>query len=78
MEELMSRICTAKTTAGRAMAQASLRRPFTTEAGFPSRTPYVGYPVDRVAPGQVFLRVLVFAPVSVIPPILNTRLFTYR
>jgi len=67
-----------KTTAGRAMAQIVLRRRFTTEPGVPSRPPYVGYPVDRVAPGQVFLRVLVSVPVTVVPPILNTHLFTYR
>jgi len=60
------------------MAQAVLRRPFRTEPGLPSRPPYVGYPVDRVAPEQIFLRVLVFVPVTVIPPILNTHLFTYR
>jgi hypothetical protein len=70
----MSRICTTKTTAGRAV----LRQPFATEPEFPFRPPYVGHPVDRVAPGQIFLRVLVFVPVTVIPPILNTYLFTYR
>ena len=50
----MSRICTTKTTGGCAMAQAVLRRPFTAEARVPSRPPYVGYPLDRVAPGKGF------------------------
>jgi hypothetical protein len=34
----------------------------------------VGFVVDKVALGQVFLRVLRFFPVSIIPPLLNIHL----
>jgi hypothetical protein len=33
----------------------------------------MGFVVDEVALGQVFLRVLWFPPVSIIPPLLNTH-----
>jgi hypothetical protein len=46
--------------------------------GFPSVPPDVGYPVDRMALGQVLLGVLMFAPVTVVPPIPNAHLSTYR
>jgi hypothetical protein len=34
----------------------------------------VGFVVDKVALGQVFLRVLQFSPVSIIPPLLHIHL----
>jgi hypothetical protein len=47
-------------------------------AGLPPRRPgfdpgpdHVGFVVDKVALGQVFLRVLRFSPVSFIPPVLR-------
>jgi hypothetical protein len=44
----------------------SLRRP-----GFAPKAVHVEFVVDRVALGQVFLRVLQFLLVSVIPPLLH-------
>jgi hypothetical protein len=35
---------------------------------------HVGFMVDKVALGQVFLQVLLFPPVSIIPPGLHTRI----
>jgi hypothetical protein len=35
---------------------------------------HVGFVVDKVAPGQVFLRVLRFSPVNIIPPLLHIHL----
>jgi hypothetical protein len=55
------------TLLGRAMAQASHR-------GSPGSIPgsvYVGFVMDKVALGQVFLRVLRFSPVNFIPPVLH-------
>jgi hypothetical protein len=46
------------------MAQAVRRRPLTEEAGFDSGSVHVGFVVDEVALGQVFLRVVGF-PLSV-------------
>jgi hypothetical protein len=43
-------------------------------AGLSPRRPgsiHVGFVVDKVAPGQVFLRVLRFSPVNIIPPSLS-------
>jgi hypothetical protein len=34
----------------------------------------VGFVVDKVAPGQVFLRVLQFSPANIIPPLLHIHL----
>jgi hypothetical protein len=34
----------------------------------------VGFAVDKVALGQVFLRVLLFSPVNIIPPLLHMHL----
>jgi hypothetical protein len=51
------------------MAQAVRRWPPT--AGFDPGSVHVGFVVDRVAPGQVFLRVLRFSPVNFIPPVLH-------
>jgi hypothetical protein len=45
---------------GRIMAQAVSRRPFTGEARVRAMLIHVGFVVDRVALGQVFLRVLRF------------------
>jgi hypothetical protein len=47
----------------------SLRRP-----GFYARSVLVRFVVDKVALGQVFLQILRFSPVSIIPPILHTHL----
>jgi hypothetical protein len=49
------------------MAQAVSRRPPTAEARV--RSVHVGFVVDKVALGQVFLRVLRFSPVNFIPPV---------
>jgi hypothetical protein len=53
-----------KAVLGRAMAQAVSRRPLTVAA----RVNPVGFVVDKVALGQVFLRVPRFFPVNIIPP----------
>jgi hypothetical protein len=48
-------------------------------AGLSPRTPgliHMGFVVDKVALGQVFLRVLRFSPVSIIPPLLHIHLST--
>jgi hypothetical protein len=39
--------------------------------GFDPGSVHVGFVVDKVALGQVFLRVLRFLPVSFIPPVLH-------
>jgi hypothetical protein len=44
----------------------SQRRP-----SFATRVAHLGFVVDKVALGQVFLRVLRFSPVSIIPPLLH-------
>jgi hypothetical protein len=49
----------------RLAAGLSPRRP-----GFDPRSVHVGFVVDKVVLGQVFLRVLRFSPVSFIPPVL--------
>jgi hypothetical protein len=46
------------------MPHAVSRRRLNTEAG----SARVGFVVDKVALGQVFLRVLRFPPVNIIPP----------
>jgi hypothetical protein len=51
------------------MAQAVSRRPPTAEARIRSlESVHVGFVVDKVALGQVFLRVPRFSPVSITPP----------
>jgi hypothetical protein len=52
-------------------AQAVSRRPLTAEARVRSRVVHVGFMVDKVALGQVFLRVLRFSPVNFIPLVLH-------
>jgi hypothetical protein len=42
--------------------------------GFASGSVHVRFMVDKVALGQVFLRVLRFSPVSIIPPGLHTHI----
>jgi len=44
-------------------------------AGFSLRPVYVEFMLDRVAVGQVFLRVLRCTPVSINPPVLHARSF---
>jgi hypothetical protein len=56
---------------GRAMAQAVRRRPLTAVAWVRTLVNPVGFVVDKVALGQIFLRVLQvlrFPPVIIIPP----------
>jgi hypothetical protein len=53
---------------GRAMAQAVSRRPLTATAWVRAQVNPVGFVVDKAALGQVFLRVLRFCPVNIIPP----------
>jgi hypothetical protein len=48
-----------------------------TVTGFDSRSDHVGFVVDQVAPGQVFVRVLWFTHVSIVPPMLHTHSFIY-
>jgi hypothetical protein len=50
------------------MAQAVSRRPLTVAARVRAQINPVGFVVDNVALGQVFLRPLRFSPVSIIPP----------
>jgi hypothetical protein len=50
------------------MAQAVSRRPLTAAARVRAHVSPVGFVVDKVAVGQVFLRVLRFFPVSIISP----------
>jgi hypothetical protein len=50
----------------RLVAGLSLRSP-----GFEPRSIHVGFVVEKVALGQVFLRVLRFSPVNIIPPSLS-------
>jgi hypothetical protein len=50
---------------GRAMAQAVSRRPVITAAWVRARVNPVGFVVDKMALGQVFLRVLRFSPVDI-------------
>jgi hypothetical protein len=56
---------------GHAMAQVVSRRPLTAEPGFAPGSIHVGLVVNKVALGQVFLRVLRFSPVNIIPPSLS-------
>jgi hypothetical protein len=57
---------------GRAMAQAVSRRPPTAKTRVRSRgSVNVGFVVDEVALGQVFLRALRVSPVNYIPPVLQ-------
>jgi hypothetical protein len=51
------------------VAGLSLRRP-----GLAPGSIHVGFVVGKVALGQVFLRVLRFSPVSIIPPALQTHI----
>jgi hypothetical protein len=37
---------------------------------------YVDFMLDKVAPGQVLLRVLRFFPVSIIPPLFQTHIYS--
>jgi hypothetical protein len=53
---------------GRAMAQAVSRRPLTAAAWIRARVNPVGFVVEKVALGQVFLRILRFSPVNIIAP----------
>jgi hypothetical protein len=50
------------------MAQAVSRRPVTAAAWVRAQVNSVGFVVDKVALGQVFLRVLRLSPVNIIPP----------
>jgi len=50
-------------------ASFSLRRPV-----FDSSPDYAKFKVDKTTLGQVFLRVLRLPPVTIIPPMLHTRL----
>jgi hypothetical protein len=50
------------------MDQAASRRPLTATAWVRAQVNPVGFVVDKVALEQVFLRVLRFSPVNIIPP----------
>jgi hypothetical protein len=53
---------------GRAMVHTVSRRPLTAAARVRTQVNPVRFVVDKVALGQVFLRVLRFRPVNIIPP----------
>jgi hypothetical protein len=53
---------------GNAMAQVVSHRPLTAATWVHTEVNPVGFVVDKVALGQVFLRVLRFSPVNIIPP----------
>jgi hypothetical protein len=53
------------------MAQAVSRQPLTAEARVRAWSIHVGFMVDKVALGQVFIRVLRVSPVSIISPSLT-------
>jgi hypothetical protein len=57
------------------MAQAVSRRPVIGKAGFVPWSVHVGFMVDTVALGQVYLRVLRFSPVNIIPPSLSVLVY---
>jgi hypothetical protein len=57
-------LCALTQIVGRAMAQAVSRRPLTVAARVRARVNAVGFVVNKVELGQVFLRVLRFFPVS--------------
>jgi hypothetical protein len=50
------------------MAQGVSRWPLVAAARIRARVNPVGFVVDKVALGQVFLRILRFSPASIIPP----------
>jgi hypothetical protein len=52
----------------RAMAQAVSQRLLTAEDRVHNRSVHIGFVVDNMTLGQVFLRVLRFYPVSIMPP----------
>jgi hypothetical protein len=56
------------TMTGRTMAQVVSRGLSPRRPGFAPGSNHVGLLVDKVAPGQVFLRVLRFFPVNITPP----------
>jgi hypothetical protein len=56
---------------GRAIAQAVSRRLLTAETRFAPRSVHVGFVVEKVALGKIFLPVFRFFPVSIIPPLLH-------
>jgi hypothetical protein len=62
-------------SSGRAVAQAVNRRRLTTESRVAPGLIRVGFVVDKVALGHVFLRVLRFSPVSMIPPSFPTLIY---
>jgi hypothetical protein len=60
--------------AGRAMAHAVSRRPFTAEELNP-KSVYMGYVAEKVALRQIFLRVLRLSHVSILPPMPHNHSF---
>jgi hypothetical protein len=61
-----------------AMAEVVSQQSLTTEAWVHFRSDHVGFVVDKVALGQVFVRVLWCFPVSIIPPLLCIHSLFYR
>ena len=63
----------------RAPALAVSHQPFILDAWFkPRLTANIGFVVNKVQLGQVFLPVLQFSPVSIIPPMLHTHSSIYH
>jgi hypothetical protein len=60
------------------MAPAVSRRPLIAEFRVRAQSIHVGFVVDKVAPGQVFLRVLLFYPVNIIPPSFSILIYHSR
>jgi hypothetical protein len=59
----------------RAMTQAVIRQPLTADARFASGSVHEAFTVKKVELGQVFLRVLYFPSVRIIPPWLSILVF---
>jgi hypothetical protein len=60
------------------MAQAVLCRLLTAESRFAPGSVYLGFVVDKMALGQVFLRVFLFSPVNIITPLFSKLIYHLR
>jgi hypothetical protein len=55
------------------MRLAASRRPLSAEAPVQFQLVFVGFVVNKVALGRIFLRVLLYFPVRIIPAMLHTH-----
>jgi hypothetical protein len=60
------------------MARAVSRRPVAAKAMFAVGSLRVGFVVDKVALGQVFIRILLVFPLSITPPWLSVLIYHMR